>query len=240
MSVLCLVRHGQASIHADDYDVLSELGVAQARATGAHLARRTRFDAVYSGPRRRQRDTARHVLETAAELGVPQPEPTVLDEFDEFVLDPLWMATVAELVGEHPALVDALRASGRRPVPPAHRAAVRAYQARIEVHMQAWIEGRLALEGLEPYAHFEARVAAGLARVRAVHAGGKHVLVVTSAGTVSAVARLALGLDAQKTVDLVWSLANASLTELRYSGDRLSLASLNAVAHLERDLVTYR
>ena len=40
MSSLALVRHGQASLFADDYDILSPLGEAQARHLGDHWARR--------------------------------------------------------------------------------------------------------------------------------------------------------------------------------------------------------
>jgi broad specificity phosphatase PhoE len=55
MSVLTLVRHGQASLFADNYDELSELGRKQARHLGEFWARRRiDFDEVYCGPRMRQ------------------------------------------------------------------------------------------------------------------------------------------------------------------------------------------
>ena len=38
MSVLLLVRHGQASWGSADYDVLSDLGHEQSRLLGKHLA----------------------------------------------------------------------------------------------------------------------------------------------------------------------------------------------------------
>ncbi|WP_048876749.1 histidine phosphatase family protein, partial [Saccharomonospora saliphila] len=40
MAVIYLVRHGQASFGAADYDVLSARGERQSRAVGAELARR--------------------------------------------------------------------------------------------------------------------------------------------------------------------------------------------------------
>ena len=39
MGQLLLVRHGQASFGAEDYDVLSETGWEQGRRLGAHLVR---------------------------------------------------------------------------------------------------------------------------------------------------------------------------------------------------------
>ena len=59
MSVLVLVRHGQASFSADDYDRLSPAGEAQARRLGDYWTRQAEvFDEVYVGPRRRQQQTA--------------------------------------------------------------------------------------------------------------------------------------------------------------------------------------
>ena len=51
VSLLYLVRHGQASFFAEDYDRLSPLGELQARRLGEFFAARgVRFDAAYSGP----------------------------------------------------------------------------------------------------------------------------------------------------------------------------------------------
>ena len=59
MPLICLVRHGQASFGAEDYDVLSDLGREQARSLGEELRRRDLRDPlVVSGTLRRQRDTA--------------------------------------------------------------------------------------------------------------------------------------------------------------------------------------
>lgn len=55
MGVVILVRHGQASFGADDYDVLSETGWEQGRLLGAWLPRPS---AVVTGGMRRHRETA--------------------------------------------------------------------------------------------------------------------------------------------------------------------------------------
>ena len=58
MGTLYLVRHGQASFGADDYDQLSELGQRQSVRLGEYLASRDiTFDAVYTGTLRRQVQT---------------------------------------------------------------------------------------------------------------------------------------------------------------------------------------
>jgi broad specificity phosphatase PhoE len=59
MGAIYLVRHGQASFGADDYDKLSEVGSEQATLVGEELRRRElEFAHVQSGTLVRQRDTA--------------------------------------------------------------------------------------------------------------------------------------------------------------------------------------
>src|SRR5690242_13164793 len=66
MAVVHLVRHGQASFGAADYDVLSEVGRRQATVVGRELARRGVVpDRVVTGSLLRQRDTASLALEAA-------------------------------------------------------------------------------------------------------------------------------------------------------------------------------
>src|SRR5262249_45149663 len=87
MSDLVLVRHAQASFLADDYDRLSPLGESQAEPLGAEWARRSvRFDEVYTGPRRRQQQTAERVGAAYRASGLGWPEPVVVDELDEYDL----------------------------------------------------------------------------------------------------------------------------------------------------------
>jgi broad specificity phosphatase PhoE len=65
LAELILVRHGQANSHAtdeDSYDKLSELGAAQARWLGEHIAATNpHFDRVLTGTLQRQVETARHM-----------------------------------------------------------------------------------------------------------------------------------------------------------------------------------
>ena len=75
MSLLLLVRHGQASWGAHDYDRLSSVGTQQSRVLGAALAARgVRPDLVLRGSMTRHRETA----EAAVAFEAPWP----LDEED--------------------------------------------------------------------------------------------------------------------------------------------------------------
>lgn len=82
MPVVLLVRHGQASFGAQDYDVLSDLGRRQAAAVGAELRRRALRDpVVVHGSLRRQRDTAALALP-----GVGARADARWDEYDHLDL----------------------------------------------------------------------------------------------------------------------------------------------------------
>lgn len=85
MPELVLIRHAQASFGAADYDVLSGLGHAQARALGGALARQGCAPvAVYRGAMRRHRETLEGI---AGALALPEAivHPG-LDEFDSRAL----------------------------------------------------------------------------------------------------------------------------------------------------------
>ena len=58
MGTLTLVRHGQASFGAANYDQLSTVGELQSARLGAYLAQQSlRFDAVYHGSLQRHHQT---------------------------------------------------------------------------------------------------------------------------------------------------------------------------------------
>ena len=66
MGQLLLVRHGQASFGADDYDVLSPTGWEQGRRLGAHLAAAgVSPTALVRGTMRRHRETLEAMCEGA-------------------------------------------------------------------------------------------------------------------------------------------------------------------------------
>lgn len=236
MSTLHLIRHGQASFGADDYDVLSPVGVEQSRALGRYLARRPlRIDAIYAGPRRRQLDTARHLAAAAAELGCELPEIGVVPEMDEFPAIELFRAWLPGLAAEDPDLARALGAmAGGAGLQGA------AIQAAFETITHRWARGELEAGELETFLGFCERVGRGVNAVMAAEGRGRRVALVTSGGPISVAVRMCLGLGDERTIRLTWVIANASLTELRWRGDELTLFGFNAVHHLDDSMVTYR
>lgn len=237
MGTLRLVRHGQASYGAADYDVLSPLGVRQAEAIGAAwAARRAPVAAIYVGPMQRQRDTARHLRAAAAAAGHPLPEPIELPGLAEYPAFELLARCLPQVVAAEPALrglIDGGRVD--------RGLADRALWAMVD----AWTAGTLDTGDLETYARFVARVDAATDAILDRHPDrGQVAVAVTSGGPIGVVARRALGLDARATVALWRMVRNASVSDLlwRPRGDarELSLLGWNHVDHLADELVTFR
>ena len=82
MTVIHLIRHGQASWGKRDYDRLSETGRRQAVVVGEELAERgIEATTLISGAMRRQRDTAA-LMAAAAGWGMPASEDPGWNEYD--------------------------------------------------------------------------------------------------------------------------------------------------------------
>jgi len=215
LSSLLLLRHGQASFGADDYDCLSPLGHQQAAATGAWLAAQgAGFDAVWQGPKRRHADTAAGVLRALAAVPAAALEPA-LDEFAE------GQQVIAAAERHFQVALH-----GNAAVP--RREQLEHYDALIA----AWARGEALLPGGPTAPAFCATVAAWLQRCAAQPGRGQRVLAVTSAGTIGAAVCTVLGLPAAELPRFTRVLRNASLTELAFSKGRLGLVSFNSAAHL--------
>ena len=88
MSVLLLIRHGQASFGKRDYDALSDRGHEQSRVLGAALAARgVQPSLIVSGGQQRHGQTVEGILSAMVDAGVPEPPVTVDDGWNEFDFD---------------------------------------------------------------------------------------------------------------------------------------------------------
>lgn len=228
MSLLSLVRHGQASFGTPDYDRLSALGERQVSVLGEHLAANDRLPhVIYSGTLKRQQHTARIL---AAPSDVEISAHPAFDEYD-----------AARLLQLHArqhgtSITDLQRDDGS--IDP------RRFQRRLEAVGLAWVTGELADASLERWVEFRARVADGLETVMSRAGRSERILVCTSAGVVAAAVGHVLGLDDHATLRLSWSVHNSSLTQVLFDGSRRTLLNFNAVPHLatpeRREWITFR
>ncbi|MGD9531736.1 histidine phosphatase family protein [Pseudonocardia sp.] len=212
MPIVALVRHGQASFGAADYDELSPLGRRQAQVVGEELARRgLREPLLARGTLRRQRDTLSALAGAAAFPG----EPAVDARWDEY---------------DHEALL--LRYGG-----PERAAAVRgdsrAFQALLDVALAAW-------DADGGWAGFADGAAAALAELADRLPRGRDAVVVTSGGVLGALAAHLVGAGAATAVAFNRVAVNAAVTTVIVGSRGASLLTFNDHAFLDGELRTYR
>ncbi len=239
MGTLALVRHGQASFFADNYDQLSALGERQARLLGEHWLRRgMRFDEVVTGPRVRQIETAALVGEAYARAGLSWPEPRIVPELDEHQVDRLIKQTIKQIVTDYPRIGELL-ADYKAATEP--RDKHRTFQLMFEPIVGLWVEGKIGAEGVESWTEFGERVRRGFTGLMNGRGRGRRIAAFSSVGAITACLQAALGCHDAKALDLGWRIRNASVTEFVFSGPRVTLEGFNAVPHLEDpEMWTYR
>jgi broad specificity phosphatase PhoE len=239
MSSLFLVRHGQASFLERNYDKLSAKGEEQSRMLGEYWAGlKIAFDRVYSGPKVRQRETARLVGEAYKNAGLPWPEPTVLPEFDEFQAEAVMERSLPELIESDSDICrmhQAFKDAQTRPEQ------FKTFQQIFEVVIGRWADGKLPLEGIEPWKDFSARVQRGLARFSANGSHGQQIAIFSSGGPVGVAMQRALDLSTEATLRAAWMVRNCSYSEFLFSTGRFTLSSYNATPHFtDPEFLTHR
>jgi broad specificity phosphatase PhoE len=223
-----LVRHAQASFGAANYDVLSQLGVAQAAALQGELEHRAIAVArVVVGSLVRQRDT---VSPSAAAWGL---EPIVDPRWDEYDAD-----DILSVHSTSSARIERPRGSDRPAI------GSRAFQDVLEEALLAWIAAGRDGPTREPWPVFAARAGAALRSAAEGLASGQTAVVCTSGGVLAAIAVALLGLPPAALVRFNRVAVNAGITRVASGRSGLTLVSFNEHGHLEPrggpSLMTYR
>jgi len=239
MSRLFLVRHGQASFLERNYDKLSPRGETQSRMLGEYWAGlKLRFDRVYSGPRVRQRETARIAGQAYKTAGLDWPEPEVLTSFDEFQAEIVMERSLPGLVetdAEIRSMHQAFQAASTR------AEQFKTFQRMFEVVIGHWAEGRLPLDGIEPWPEFCSRVQRGLSELVGNGRRGEQIAIFSSGGPVGVAMQRALGLNTEATLRTAWMVRNCAYNEFLFSAERFTLSSYNATPHFtDPEFITYR
>jgi len=239
MGRLILVRHAQASFLAADYDKLSPLGERQSRLLGEYwVQRKVSFDRVFSGPRSRQKDTAK-IAATAYRNGSARfPEPIVIEELDEYDGESVLKKCVPQLL-ENDSTIRDLHKDFRESVSAGEQRA--SFQKLFEIVIGKWVEGEIAAPGVESWPEFSARVNRGLSRIISGAESNEQVAVFSSGGPIAVAMQRALNLSPRDTLQTSWMSRNCSYSEFLFSAGRFTLSSFNAIPHLdEHELLTYR
>jgi broad specificity phosphatase PhoE len=219
---LYVVRHGQASFGAANYDKLSELGWQQARWLGQWFTQQgVQFDRLVTGTLVRHNETLAGILQgmqlgtNDALNGEQSSAPTGareiagLNEYDSSVM---LKARLGEF-SEQDLSKDR-----------------RFYFRELREALYEWTEAQLQPPNYQSFIQFRAGVVDGL--TQACAPGAQRVLLVSSGGPISNMVGHVLQTPNRVTVDLNLQTRNASITQFAFNERGLNLMSFNNVPHL--------
>ena len=221
MGTLYLVRHGQASFGAENYDVLSELGWQQALRLGEYFKYKgIVFDAALTGTLQRQIKTFEGICE-GMDSKVQSIKWPGLNEYD----------SEAVIGAIHPHKLE-------KPTSPEM---YRSHFRLLRDGLKQWMDGVVSPKGMPTYTDFVAGVTTALDHIRHSHTG--NVLLVSSGGPISTAVGHVLGTSPETTIELNLRIRNASVTEFAFTPKRHMLVTYNTLPHLDgpehAGLVTY-
>lgn len=212
MGSVYLVRHGQASFGADNYDRLSDLGHRQCERLGEYFRHKgVSFDAALVGTLQRQRESLAGIAKGMQWAATPLSWPG-LNEYDSKAL----------VTAIHPG-----------PLPkPTSPDLVRQHFRLLRDGLAQWMAGTTQPEGMPSYAEFVAGITGALDHVRGNHFE-KNVLIVSSGGPISTAVGHVLGMSPEATIDLNMRIRNSSVTEFAFTPKRHMLVTYNTLPHLD-------
>ena len=221
MGNLYLVRHGQASFGAADYDNLSELGHRQSVRLGEYFAGKgLQFEAVITGTLKRHAQTWAGIAQGAGFTHQALEWPG-LNEYD----------SLAVIQAIHPAPLE------KPDTPEMYRHHFRL----LRDGLTQWMNDVVSPQGMPSYDDFVKGITSALDHVRKMHTG--NVLIVSSGGPISTAVGHILGTTPETTIELNLRIRNSAVTELAYPPKRHMLVTYNTLPHLEdaayEDWVTY-
>lgn len=217
MSVLYLVRHGQASFGTEDYDRLSTRGKDQSQALGTYLMRAgTTPTRIVSGGMKRQRQTAQGLIEAAGWDTTPVVDP----RWDEF--------NASDLLNAYPE------------EDPSAKTDSRAFQRLLEKASARWASNNHDADYLESFSAFTQRIDTALDDAAEGLGSGRDAVVVSSSGAIAwAAARLVNG-GFPQWLALNRVTVNSGVTKIVTGSSGKTMVTFNDHGHLPRSWVTYR
>ena len=207
MSTFYITRHGQANTGArdhDDYDKLSQLGHQQAQWLGEFFATNgTKFDRIYSGNLRRQKQTAQGINTSGTEHIIDDR----LNEFDYFGLS----HDLETRIG----------------IPyPETQEAFKEYLLKM---ITLWKNGDISSH-IETYESFHDRI---LSVVNDLSASGENALLVSSSGVIASLVALLLNVPLNDQPKLFLSVSHTCLNRFEPMCGDLTPTLFCATPHLD-------
>jgi len=221
MGNLYLVRHGQASFGAEDYDKLSPLGIRQSERLGEYFAAKgVQFEAVLTGTLKRHAQTWAGIASGAGYPHTPLLWPG-LNEYD----------SEAVIHAIHPGPLE------KPDTPELYRHHFRL----LRDGLTQWMNGVISPVGMPSYEGFVEGVRSALDHIRHEYSG--NVLLVSSGGPISTAVGHILGTTPEATIEMNLRIRNTAVSEFVFTPRRHMLLTYNGLPHLDdaahADWITY-
>lgn len=224
MSVLYLVRHGQAAFGEDDYDQLTALGREQCAQLARHWAALERaVPLVFTGTLRRQRCSAEVFALTLGGIVGSTPAVVSIEGLEEYDHVAMLRAYSTRLRGD--ADIGSLNRDRK------------AFHKFIERALECWARGELP--DLESYREFSDRCTGALRRLMLQVGRGRTAVVFGSAGSLAAAIQPIIGLDDWDLLRLKLNFHNTGTSKVLFTGEKSAIESINAIPHLEQAGMTH-
>ena len=221
MTIIHLVRHGQASFGQDDYANLSEIGLKQAFLLGQYFKTlNLKFDKIFVGTLKRQIQTYKQIIKSY-ETSIVHESTPLLNEYDV-------KSVLIGFVNGRSLTKDEL-----------HDKKIHFQLLRDSV--AAWSENKISHNVNETWNEFDERAQKFLKIID--NRKPKSILVVSSGGTISMILKQILSLPSSQFVNFHFQIFNSSYSKIKISEFGMSLSLFNSIAHLDNqknsDLITY-
>lgn len=217
VSVLYLVRHGQASFGSENYDRLSARGHEQSHVLGQQLAKLgvapTR---VITGGMLRQKQTAQGAIESAGW----NTEIQIDSDWDEFNANEL----IAAYPEQHPET----------------KTDSRIFQRMLEKSSTRWSSGLHDEDYQETFSAFTSRVENALKNAVEGLGSGESAVVVSSSGVIAWTAANLLRGGFEQWLALNRVTVNSAVSKIVSGSQGTTLVSFNDHGHLPTPWITYR
>jgi len=234
MAVIHLVRHGQASFGAENYDQLSELGVQQCYLLGQWMRDTQQpVEQIVTGAMHRHHQSAQAFWAGyGAPANLAAQHWRVEASLNEFDHEQILKVSRPEFV--EPGKLIRFLAEQEQP---------RAVLDRLFIQgLQRWMSGVHDSDYAESWSAFKTRIATTVDLF--IPADRNGMMVFTSGGPISLICQHMLAIPDSHILTLLSSMMNSGVTKIIKSDDQLRLVGTNSIAHLEvkadRSLISYR
>ena len=222
MSILHLIRHGQASFGADDYDNLSPKGIEQSVALGKALSQKeSKFDHVIVGPHRRHIQTFEGIKKgyKFADL----PDPFIDERFAENQLMEIAQHFIPQILNSNKTTNEIFHTI---PKEERHDKFLKLFH----IVAKKWMNEELDLSehNFEGFSVFRARIANTLKTIQDEMTDKSDIMVVTSGGAISGFYAEATNCSQEEIMKLNFGLKNVSISEFVVTTERFTLKAFNS------------